>query len=1346
MLNRVKGRSLSIKVGLGFLSALLLILAIGLSTNPIGSQDPVADGYDEQKPAKHWDTPRDRFSVMPSALGEWQKRIRTPDDLEEPSYSENYLIEAYRNSKQSISNLRTQELVFVERGPGNISGRTRALLILATDESKNTWLAGAASGGIWKTTDGGLSWSEKSLDLPNLAISSLAYSPLSPDTIYAGTGEPFCGFPSVDGNGVLKSVDAGETWAQVLDPVTFPALKNISRVIVDPNNPNIVLVSGENSFYSTGLNSVIYKTTDGGQSWVPKFQSTNHRIQQIVFDPSNFSIQYAALNGFGVIKSTDAGETWVEATNGLDIGGRIEIGVSPVRTSRLWASVEGNLSGTGSDLYVSDDSGQNWRLVVSSGSEDNIDFLEGQGCYDNTVLAHPFDDNIVYVGGVDLYKFTLTGDEGPQVQLVDMEENGTGVFMDFVNFGATYNDGKLDAGNADSLINVEIRFGQGTQKAHRFTVNQRGSGVPDNEYLYLDYVDVPFQVWNTETNTQLMASFRDQAEDGSWNLTAQNTDGDPSTHSREYVYVHLQQYADSANASIAVAGGQEFQQLYTIWPVLIGDSFNPTELPESSIRVLVSTITTSTRNNFQISDSRNITSESINANTQEPERVDDGIHPDHHLLVALLDSGESEFRILSTNDGGVYLSKKSSEPGTMDEAFEYRSFGYNTTQFYAADKAPGSHRYVGGMQDNGSQISPASESANDSSRYLFANSGDGFEVIWNKREPNWIITSAQNNGFKRSLDGGNTWISAEFSDEGPFYSKISNSTSKPDKVYSIANRGVWISTDFASNWEVTEIENPLWNLDNFSPYVEVSPVNDEIVWAGSGLSEGNRLFVSNDAGQTFNPVETYVGETLGSISGLTLDPIDENTAYAIFSFAGRPKILKTTDLGQTWEDISGFEGNEVSDRGFPDVAVFSLLVFNYDPNIMWAGTEIGLFESLDGGQSWAFLQSNLPSVAIFDFKIVDDQVVLATFGRGIWSVTIPEVEQEIVFSPFLGRVTIDPFGKTSYEMEFSSIFDSTTIEVNEEMVLSFQGNELGTVIKESENLGFNETAQIQINSYLNGQPYKSDILDRILFEPEDFAIGYKTNFREGSSDDFASIGFDVLIADGFESPALQTEHEYPQSTELFSILKTPITISGNNPTLFYRDIALVETGEDGSRFGETDFFDYVVVEGSTDGRNWIPLADGYDASFNSDWLQTYNSGGIGNPELFVEHSIDLSETFDPGETILIRFRLFSDPFEVGWGWLIDDIYIQEEILSLTEEIVDALAIYPNPVAGNSVINYTLSDAGVLSILGIDGRRVWTREISESGQIQFPVDQLRPGVYAIQLRTPQTSIVQKIIVQ
>lgn len=173
--------------------------------------------------------------------------------------------------------------------------------------------------------------------------------------------------------------------------------------------------------------------------------------------------------------------------------------------------------------------------------------------------------------------------------------------------------------------------------------------------------------------------------------------------------------------------------------------------------------------------------------------------------------------------------------------------------------------------------------------------------------------------------------------------------------------------------------------------VKVSLANPEIVWAGAGMHKAPDLFlfVSKDGGNSFSPVNVYDEVEMGYISGLATHPVNPNEAFAMFSFNGAPKILRTMDLGKTWKDISGFGTGTVSSNGFPNVAVNCLMVMPFDTSWIWVGTEIGLFESRDNGNTWAYANNGLPAVSIWQIKTADDEVVVATHGRGIWSTIIP---------------------------------------------------------------------------------------------------------------------------------------------------------------------------------------------------------------------------------------------------------------------------------------------------------------------------------------------------------------------
>ena len=949
----------------------------------------------------------------PDEFAKYQWMIRTRAGSTMPEYAPNYKVDqltiAFRNS--SSARARQQQLDFIERGPGNVPGRSRALLVLPSDLTGNTWIAGAVGGGIWRTDNAGSSWTNLTPDLPSLAVTTLVMSSSDPNIMYAGTGESFAGISGTRGDGIFKSIDGGFSWSQLTATATNDNFQNVNRIIIHPTNPNILLACTSNDPNFSSFQSGIFKSIDGGDSWTNVFDASR-RVQQLIASPDNFNVVYATLNNGGVIKSNNQGDTWFPSSNGLIPDGRIEIAISSDNPDRIFASVEGVVSGSESDLYISEDAGANWELVLEENGGENLDFLGGQGNYDNCIAVHPYNDDIVYVGGVNLFKFTVkpgTGQGQPTVLGVDPGD--TDQFMDFVNFdNGVFFESKLAIGDADpdDFVSIEWRFGPGlTQMAHRFEVpadggtnGDGGAGVPDEDYTYQDYVEVPFEVWDIDNNRQLMVSFRDQQRDGTFNLDKRDGVNDPGLlNTREYFFAHAIAYSENPEPSIMINGGHEVQQMYFMWPVLEDDAdpWDPQNLPDSKLTINYGSVMNRFRETTIVSDAFNQLpgSNGVNRFFQsfgEDNTANLGLHPDHHqITIQEMNPASETFRMIVTNDGGVYYTSSNQNPGENNGDWIFAGNGYNTSQFYGVDKKPGAMEFIGGMQDNGTYRSPEQQEANSGSAYVRQIGGDGFKTVWHYTNPDMIIGSSQYNGFRRTTDGGASWTSGTSGlsdvgeDNAPFISWLANSKKSPNILFAVGRQGVWRSPDFGASWNLTPI-NGDWAFNNLSRVV-ISEADPTVVWAGSGMTSIARLHLSEDSGNTFTEVNNYAGSALGNISNIATHPTQRRTAYALFSFSDAPKILRTTDGGQNWEDITGFENNSESSNGFPDVPVFSLLVLPNEPFTIWAGTEIGLVESTDNGSTWA-LRDDFINTAIWEMKAVDDQVVIGTHGRGIWTVTM----------------------------------------------------------------------------------------------------------------------------------------------------------------------------------------------------------------------------------------------------------------------------------------------------------------------------------------------------------------------
>jgi len=452
------------------------------------------------------------------------------------------------------------------------------------------------------------------------------------------------------------------------------------------------------------------------------------------------------------------------------------------------------------------------------------------------------------------------------------------------------------------------------------------------------------------------------------------------------------------------------------------------------------------------------------------------------------------------------------------------------------------------------------------------------------------------------------------------------------------------------------------------------------------MSNNGKINVSTDGGLTFKPTSLYPGAASGRITGLTTHPTDDSTAYALFSIARAPKILRTTNLGQTWTDLSGFAGGAPSNNGFPDVATFSLLVLPHNPSEIWAGTEIGLFISKDNGVSWSYANNGLPAASIWRLAVVDDQIIAATHGRGLWSVTIPELLNTpppvVTLSPVLNPLAHAPDGVMAIDFKLRSAYDSTLIFVDGSRFLRLTN----TTPKDSllkYPITVAKTIAVSISSFKNGRAYQSATRAINATPVVASQASYVNDFNAPTADFFGN-GFSIATPSGFNNGAIHSLHPYQNNTMLTHQLKVPIIVAATNAFLQYEDIALVEPGEPGSVFGDLDFYDYVIVEATTDGINWKPLADGYDARFDPAWLSAYQNNTAGNPLLYRSHRLNLLNVFAAGDKIFVRFRLFADTGANGWGWAIDNLSIQPNATAVAADApklpttFELSQNYPNP--------------------------------------------------------------------
>lgn len=1080
-------------------------------------------------------------------MADYQLSIRKHLDAEKTTYENGYLIKEFNKAKKRAlqsKNANALNPTIIERGPVNVPGRTRGIAVDASNNKK--WFVGTVGGGVWKTEDEGATWVNLTdSQMPNLATSTIVISPQDSNTLYVGTGEPFGNLGAIGGAGIFKTTDGGSTWTSLTGTENFG---DVGRLIINPNDKNNVLAATD---------SGIYRTTNGGTTWTQTYSSSN-TVQDLDTDPTDFNIQYGSVASLGVVKSTDAGLTWNVALNRNTFNtnhSRFETSVSPADPNTVFVSVYSPTGtatvGVNTDFYVSRNKGVTFENLKTLGSAANANLLTGQGWYDNVIMAHPLDANVFYVGGVAVFKVTVSG---------------------------------------------------------------------------------------TNFSSSLIASG----------------------------------YSGNLNRSV---------------------------------------------------------------------------HVDQHGLSYIL-GNNNEFRILLANDGGIYSTAFSQNPGSTQGSWSENAKGKNSTQFYGATKQNGQDNYLAGAQDNGSWISTGND-ATKTKTYTSVYGGDGYEALWHYNKPGDFLVTSQYGRVGRYKQ--NIYIGdADIDDSGnrsvaPFYSKLSSADNNPDAVFIVTSRGVWRSVDFGANWSLSSILVGFSSGNNSALNVEVSTADPNVVWAGNAMRQDGSisLHLSEDNGQTFRKVNSYTdprGNHSYNISGISPSLTERNRAYALFSAQGAAKVLKTEDLGNTWTDITG--------QGFtrlPDVAVHSILEMPFDKDILWAGTDIGIFESTDGGANWGLLNAMIP-VAVYDMKIVNDQVVISTYGRGIWTATLSELSD---YEPaqFLSLPEVSSAQKGIESLKTIVSFNVTGDDVNKVKIL-IDGVEQ-TELTQDFNTGATytyETSDLSEGKHKVGVQLFDDtnnnqtIVKEHEFEVIDFENPSQSiGISEFKSSDVYTIndGFKIDNMSGTVSGSVlnNSEHPYANAKVYRTILKKPLILTQANKDLTYEDMAIVEPYTD-NLADLSSFYDYVLIEGSTDLNTWKTI-DKYDARRFQEWLDEFDKGtsATASDNLFKSQTVSLTDKgFSIGETVVLRFSLVTDAGATSYGWAIKSI--QGSVASIDDVVNDVkiFSVYPTISKGSfTVFGKNTLGKSKLNLIDITGKSVYSKSLdfNENEKQQIFVN-LGSGVYFVEI--------------
>jgi photosystem II stability/assembly factor-like uncharacterized protein len=562
----------------------------------------------------------------------------------------------------------------------------RATSVAGLPGNPNIWYVGAASGGIFKSTDGGIHWNPIFDSEPVASIGSLAVAASDPSIVWAGTGESFIRSHVSVGQGIYKSLDAGKTWSLM----GLEKSGRIGRVEIDPRNPDVVLACALGHAYGPQPERGVYRTADGGKTWGKVlFVDENTGCSDLGMDPNNSRILFAGMwqieihtwgrtsggPGSGLFKSTDGGVTWKRLEgHGLPHSpvGRIAVRVAKKDSNRVYAEIEtgdgvpqANSPGQLGQLWRSDDGGENWEMVNSDRQ------LRGRTHYYTRTEIAPDNENEVFFFSAS---FSRTLDGGHVLTKMPADPGGDNheMWIDPTNGDrmAVVNDGgvniSVDRGNSWNHVNLPI-----AQMYHitvddqipYFVYGNRQDGPswrgPSNSLQFGGFAgnSIPRGAWHPVAGGESGFAIPDPVDNniiwstgtGSGSIGGTVTRFDETTHQNREVEVWPDYVAGAPAAEVKYRFNWEF-------PIAIS--------PYDHNKVYVGSqfvhVTTDGGNSWQI------ISPDLTRNDKSRQQISGGLTPDNigveyaGVIFALTESPKETGLIWAgTNDGQVQVTRDS---------------------------------------------------------------------------------------------------------------------------------------------------------------------------------------------------------------------------------------------------------------------------------------------------------------------------------------------------------------------------------------------------------------------------------------------------------------------------------------------------------------------------------------------------------------------------------------------------------------------------------------------------------------------------------------------------------------